>query len=129
MYYYPNNAGTASYMQQVPQQSQMMNTAQLGLKGRPVSSLEEARAAQIDFDGSLFIFPDLAHNRIYTKQISMDGNASLKMYELTQIPTEQGVAETSNFVTRDEFNNAVTQLKDAFTQIQGDKGERPQFNF
>ena len=45
------------------------------LKGRPVSSLEEARALSIDFDGSVFYFPDLANKKIYTKQINMDGTA------------------------------------------------------
>jgi hypothetical protein len=38
-----------------------------GIKGRPVSSLEEARASMIDFDGSIFYFPDVANKRIYTK--------------------------------------------------------------
>lgn len=50
---------------------------QMGIKGRPVSSIEEARAISIDFDGSVFYFPDLANRRIYTKQINMDGTASL----------------------------------------------------
>lgn len=49
---------------------------QNGLKGRLVSSLEEARATSIDFDGSIFYFPDLANKRIYTKQINMDGTAA-----------------------------------------------------
>jgi hypothetical protein len=38
-----------------------------GLKGRPVSSIEEARATTVDFDGTIFYFPDLANKRIYTK--------------------------------------------------------------
>lgn len=50
---------------------------QRGLKGRPVSSVDEARAASIDFDGSIFYFPDVANNCIYTKQINMDGSASI----------------------------------------------------
>ena len=33
---------------------------------RPVSSLEEARASVIDFDGSVFYFPDAATKRLYT---------------------------------------------------------------
>ena len=49
-----------SYQPQYPQ----------GLKGRPVSSLEEARASSIDFDGSVFLFPDMANKKIYTKQIA-----------------------------------------------------------
>ena len=60
---------------------------QIGLKGRLVSSLEEARATSIDFDGSIFYFPDLANRRIYTKQINLDGTATLNMYELREMPT------------------------------------------
>jgi hypothetical protein len=59
---------------------------QVGLKGRLVSSLEEARATSIDFDGSVFYFPDLANRRIYTKQINLDGTATLNMYELREMP-------------------------------------------
>ena len=128
MYYYPNNAAGVGYM---PPQSSMQNpqSQQVGLKGRPVSSLEEVRAAQIDFDGSLFIFPDLAHNRIYTKQISMDGNASLNMYELTQIPSQQQI-DNNNFVTREEFNAAIDQIKQTFAQPEVKQDEQPQqYNF
>ena len=59
---------------------------QPGSKGRPVSSVEEARAASIDFDGSIFYFPDVANNCIYTKQINMDGSASINVYELRKMP-------------------------------------------
>ena len=128
MYYYPNGAG-AGYMQN--QSSLMMQQMpQLGLKGRPVSSLEEVRAAQIDFDGSLYVFPDLAHNRIYTKSINMDGTASLNMYELSQIPSSAPTTiETDNFVTREEFNDAVGQLKEALNQVNVSKDGKSQFNF
>ena len=61
--------------QQVPQQMQM-------IKGRPVSSLEEARASMIDLDGSMYVFTDVANKRIYTKQILLDGTAELKTYVL-----------------------------------------------
>jgi hypothetical protein len=58
------------YPQQAAQQS--MNYARQAsipmlLKGRPVSSLEEVRALSIDFDGSIFYFPDVANKCIYTK--------------------------------------------------------------
>lgn len=49
------------------------------LKGRPVSSIDEARASTIDFDGSIFYFPDLANKRIYTKQINLDGSCTMLM--------------------------------------------------
>lgn len=74
-YYQPQRTNTI-----IPS-SQQQQPAFIGLKGRPVSSLEEARAAAIDFDGSVFFFPDLANKRIYTKQINLDGTASMNMYD------------------------------------------------
>jgi hypothetical protein len=76
------------------------------LKGRPVSSLEEARAATIDFDGSIFYFPDYANRCIYTKQINMDGTSSFMMYELKEIPVEK----PKEYITREEFDTAIQQL-------------------
>jgi hypothetical protein len=76
------------YPQQQPVQSSYQRMASTMLKGRPVASLEEARAMTIDFDGSIFYFPDLANKRIYTKQINVDGTASLNMYELKEIPVD-----------------------------------------
>lgn len=81
------------------------------LKGRPVASIEEAQACSIDFDGSVFYFPDLANKRIYTKQISMDGTASFLMYELKEIP----VPEAPNFITREEFEKTILDLRKALT--------------
>lgn len=71
-----------------PQNYFSMQPQQTALKGRPVSSLEEVRATGIDFDGSVFYFPDIANKRIYTKQIGMDGTAILNMYEQKPLPQE-----------------------------------------
>ena len=108
-YYQPNLPQTANY-QQPPRQI----TTPIGLKGRPVSSIDEARATSIDFDGSVFYFPDLANRCIYTKQINLDGTATLLMYELKEIP----VAEQPNFVTREEFENTIIQLKNLLNTAQ-----------
>ena len=108
-YYQPNLPQTANY-QQPPRQI----TTPIGLKGRPVSSIDEARATSIDFDGSVFYFPDLANRCIYTKQINLDGTATLLMYELKEIP----IAEQPNFVTREEFENTITQLKNLLNTAQ-----------
>ena len=89
---------------------------QTSLKGRLVSSLEEARASSIDFDGSVFYFPDLANKRIYTKQINMDGTATLQMYELRDMPIERNesvvIPSIEKFVTREEFERVLIQIKD-----------------
>lgn len=116
--YYPQQPQTQQTAYTPRSQIQPINP-QLGLKGRPVSSLEEARATTIDFDGSIFYFPDLANRKIYTKQINMDGTASLKMYVLQEMPVENlnGV-NTSAFITRDEFESVINQLRMSLTPTQ-----------
>lgn len=102
---------TSGYQMQIPRTTQIqpIQTAPM-LKGRPVSSLEEVRAAGIDFDGSIFYFPDLANKRIYTKQINLDGTSSLIMYEQKEIPVE-----ASPYVTKQEFEEALAQFKASLT--------------
>ena len=80
---------------------------------RPVSSIDEVRAASIDFDGSVFYFPDLANKKIYTKQINMDGTAQINMYELQAMPKEEQLTQMdlNNFITRNEFEEAMNQVK------------------
>lgn len=95
----------------------------IGLKGRPVSSLEEVRAAQIDFDGSIFIFPDVANKRIYTKQINLDGTASLNMYTLAEIPKAE-----DQYITRIEFNQTLEEIKNALFNMTP-SSESNEFNF
>lgn len=85
------------------------------LKGRPVASFEEARAMSIDFDGSTFFFPDLANKRIYTKQINLDGTATLNMYELKEMPVEEDCAAKS-FITREEFEKVIAEIKGVITK-------------
>lgn len=81
---------------------------------RPVSSIEEVRACPIDFDGSIFYFTDVANKKIYTKQINMDGTASINIYELkTDQLSNQTVQNNSQFVTRQEFEQTLNQLYNA----------------
>lgn len=106
--------GQPSYFYQQPQQVRGVDFMQAqyqnnGLKGRPVSSIEEVRAAQIDFDGSLFVFPDIANKCIYTKQISATGSAILNKYNLQ----EESQPTFPTYVTKEEFDTIISQLKTA----------------
>ena len=85
----------------------------LGIKGRPVTSFEEARASIIDFDGSVFYFPDLANRRIYTKQINMDGTAAFNVFELSA-PMENAPAPV--YVTKDELDEILASFKASLVQ-------------
>lgn len=101
-----------SYYQAQQRQMPQMNYQTPLLKGRLVSSFEEAKAMSIDFDGSVFYFPDLANRRIYTKQINLDGTATLNLYELREMPTEAPVVMENNlYITREEFEQAINQLR------------------
>ena len=89
---------------------------------RPVSSLEEARASVIDFDGSVFYFPDAANNRIYTKQINLDGTSLLNMCVLQEIPTTpqpEQLADT--YVSKDEFQQTISLLLGEINKMKGEQ--------
>ena len=94
-------------------------TASTGLKGRPVSSFDEARVSIIDFDGSVFYFPDLANGKIYTKQINMDGTATTNIYVLSEMPNEQQSRMTTpaDCITRSEFEQAMAQLRNTILSV------------
>ena len=98
------------------------------IKGRPVVSIDEARASQIDLDGSLYVFPDLGNKKIYTKQINMDGTATFNVFELTQAPV---VPETSTetFVTRTELEKILEEFKASMIQTKPQKPAPAPVNF
>lgn len=74
------------YEQQYPQFNQInqqnIPQTQNYIKCQPVTSIEEAKAAMIDLDGSVHVFTDLGNGKIYTKQINLDGTATLNIFEM-----------------------------------------------
>lgn len=127
--YYPNigvqNAQQRLQMleSQYPQFAQnpgMNYNQQQILKGRPVSNEEEANAAMIDFDGSLFVFPDKAHGKIYTKQLGLDGNIIFLKYSLDNAaaPSKEvtPVESSKDYVTKSELSKSIEDMKTYVTQ-------------
>lgn len=109
-----NNMYNQNMMQNQQQQNIQM------LKGRPVSSYDEAKAAMIDLDGSMFVFTDIANKRIYTKQIMLDGSAELKVYTLQ----EQNIKEqkqNADYVLQSDFEQAIDILKNQILELKGVK--------
>lgn len=99
---------------QNPYQSQPAQMQASILKGRAVTSIDEAKAAMIDLDGSVFVFPDIANKRIYTKQINLDGTATLNTYSLDEKEASANthpVTQSEMLVNREELNEVVTYLK------------------
>ena len=132
--YRHNNYQVNPYQQQMMQgrlnqmeqqyNNQMMyqqNNNQQMIKGRPVSSYDEAKASMIDLDGSLFVFPDVANKKIYTKQILLDGSAELKVYNLSN-NTDDKEKVSCEYVLRSDFEEAIELLKDQILKLK--KGEK-----
>jgi hypothetical protein len=90
------------------------NMVQPNPQVRPVSSVEEVRAYPIDFDGSIFYFPDIANKKIYTKSINLDGTVSINVYELKTVADQSTI---SSYVTRQEFDDALNQVKLMYEEL------------
>lgn len=122
-YYYPNQPQQSYAPRQVPYEMPQQNL----LKGRFVSSVDEVRAAQVDFDGSIFVFPDMANKKIYTKQIDLNGNVKLEEYDW--VPIEK-TAAVGDFVTKQEFEETMAKVKEAISQAtQPQPQNKEGFNF
>lgn len=85
------------------------------IKGRPVSSIEEARVAQIDLDGSIFFFPDLGNKKIYTKKINTDGTATLNCYSLDMNP----VNDRPEYASKEEVAELKAILNGIVERLKG----------
>ena len=80
------------------------------IKGRPVTSVEEARAAQVDLDGTSTYFPAPAEGKIYEKLIGMDGLPIFRVYQLQH----DGAMQTPAYAD----NNTVLALQRRIEKIE-----------
>ena len=111
-----------------PANPQQTTSAAPILKGRPVSNEEEANAAMIDFDGSLFVFPDKAHGKIYTKQLGLDGNIIFLKYSLESVGQPGNVQnatsavvsgqDMSEYVKKDDLNQRLAEIHQRFNGLE-----------
>lgn len=83
-----------------------------GIKGRPVTNIEEARAAQIDFDGSMSYFPCPAERKIFAKGLDLNGNPVFEVYQLVtgNVQQQPAYVESSAFMA---LQQRVEQLEAA----------------
>lgn len=115
----------AQYPQQIGQFNPPIQPVQPAvLKGRAVTSYDEAKAAMIDLDGSVYIFPDINNKVIYTKQINLDGTASLNTYALVPVqnssPQEPGSPNPSQNLglNINPLLQEIASLKDDFRTLR-----------
>lgn len=119
-----------TYMDQSQQFQQQYQFS--GLKGRPVASFDEAKASMIDFDGSVFYFPDAANKRIYTKQINIDGTSTINVYALIEQPSENAAPAPqqfelpNNLVFKEEFDKTIGILIQEIENLKKVAESQPQ---
>lgn len=87
------------------------------IRGRFVSNEEEANAAMIDFDGSVFVFVDKPHGKVYTKQLGSDGNIIFNKYSQDGSP-EKPKEASPNYVTYNCFNDKLSEMNQKIEDLE-----------
>ena len=111
---------------QIPQPMQTPIQNEKFFKTLPVTSFDEAKAAMISFDGSLNIYVDTQHGKIYTKQLTNNGLAELKVYTLSNETESAGQNAPVEYVTKSDYNallEKVDALQEKFNALGGRKNE------
>lgn len=107
-----------SYEQQFnPYQQSPYNMQQPNMiKCRAVTSFDEAKASMIDLDGSIHVFTDIGNKKIYTKQINLDGTATINTYTLdgqeAELKELKNNESTMDFVRHDELETVCSSMND-----------------
>lgn len=108
------------------QPSQQMPVG-LSASSRPVSNREEAMGVPADFNGTLMVFPDVGHNRVYLKRWNYQtGTADFVEYAPTAPQTAQNAAEATSdsanvkvpaWATVDDLNGIKAEIDDIRDEI------------
>lgn len=84
------------------------------LRGRTVTSMDEVRGAMIDLDGGIYFFPDPGNHKIYTKQINLDGTATINTYCLeSPIKSQQSLP-----VYQEDLDRVVKSLMEEIDSLK-----------
>lgn len=105
---------TPQYTQTLPQMTQQTTTSN-NFPCRPVTSIEEARAAIIDNAYVPYVFTNFGSNEIYTKHILNDGTAKLNKYILA--PETQPITPVSQEVPSFDIEQMKSQIENLNVQV------------
>ena len=106
----------AEMEQQYPQFASN-NQGQNFMKCRAVTSIDEAKASMIDLDGSINVFTDIGNKKIYTKQMNLDGTATLKTYVLNEDNSPDQVITHSE--DKNPLNEKISTLESKIKSLEG----------
>ena len=107
-----------SFPQRYPQQQMQMPVNNI-VKGRVVTGIEEARAAQVDLDGTPSYFPSLGEGKIYVKYIGMDGLPVFQSFIVEQPkPQMPGISLESLAQRVQNIENAIQNMNGGAVNVQ-----------
>lgn len=117
---YPQVQGNypQTYPQRYPQQQMQMPVNNI-VKGRVVTGIEEARAAQVELDGTPSYFPSLGEGKIYVKYIGMDGLPVFQTFIVEQPkPQMPGISLESLAQRVQNIENAIQNMNGGAGHVQ-----------
>ena len=117
---YPQVQGNypQAFPQRYPQQQMQMPVNNV-VKGRVVTGIEEARAAQVDLDGTPSYFPSLGEGKIYVKYIGMDGLPVFQTIIVEQPkPQMPGISLESLAQRVQNIENAIQNMNGGAVNVQ-----------
>ena len=107
-----------TFPQRYPQQQVQMPVNNI-VKGRVVTGIEEARAAQVDLDGTPSYFPSLGEGKIYVKYIGMDGLPVFQTFIVEQQkPQMPGISLESLAQRVQNIENAIQNMNGGAVNVQ-----------
>ena len=107
-----------TYPQRYPQQQMQMPVNNI-VKGRVVTGIEEARAAQVELDGTPSYFPSLGEGKIYVKYIGMDGLPVFQTFIVEQPkPQMPGISLESLAQRVLNIENAIQNMNGGAVNVQ-----------
>ena len=107
-----------NYLQQQQQQMYqptMQQPMTMALKGRIVTGMDEAKAAQIDLDGTSTFFPCPAEGKIYEKSIDLNGLPVFRVYQLSNSQEQKQVV----YAERSCVDNLIQRVDKLEKQLGG----------
>ena len=107
-----------TFPQRYPQQQIQMPVNNI-VKGRVVTGIEEARAAQVDLDGTPSYFPSLGEGKIYVKYIGMDGLPVFQTFIVEQPkPQMPGISLESLAQRVQNIENEIQNMNGGAVNVQ-----------
>ena len=115
----PYQQPMASYPQRFQGYPQQQVYQYQNIKGRIVTGVEEARAAQVDLDGTPSYFPSMGEGKIYVKYIGMDGLPVFQTFVVEAQKANIVAAPNNGGITLESLSQRVQNLEGILANING----------